>query len=217
MPDIKNIIFDMDGTLLDTVDDLLDSVNYALLSLGYNKKQKEEVRLAVGNGVSVLFEKMLPGGFNNPDMGFCIEKFKEFYSNLKTSKTKPYEGIIPLLKELRLRKIKTGILSNKFDRGCKMHCDLFFKGLIDYAQGEDEFNDVPKKPDPGGVYKVLEKINGSLCETIFVGDSEVDIQTAKNAGIPCISVLWGLKSKEFLIQAGGKIFVTTPFEILDMI
>ncbi|MCD8024564.1 MAG: HAD family hydrolase [Candidatus Gastranaerophilales bacterium] len=217
MFDVKNIVFDMDGTLLDTVDDLLDSVNFALETLGYNKKTKDEVRLAVGSGVTVLFEKMLPNGFNNPDITVCIQKFKEYYSNLKTSKTKPYDGIIPLLSELKKRGIKTGILSNKFDRGCKMHSRLFFGDLIDYAQGEDEFNGIKRKPSPMGLYKLLDEIKGKKENTVFVGDSEVDIQTAKNAGIPCISVLWGLKSKEFLAENGGKIFVSSPLEILDMI
>ncbi len=214
---IKAAIFDMDGTLLDTVDDLLDSVNFAFESLGYSKKTKDEVRLAIGEGVTRLFEKLLPGGFKNPDITFCIEKFKSFYTEIKISKTAPYEGIIDLLAELKKRGVKTGILSNKFDKGCKLHSDMFFKGLIDYAQGEDEFNGIKRKPSPIGLYKVLEKLNVKKENCIFIGDSEVDIQTAKNGGVPCISVLWGLKTKEFLIENGGTLFVNKPDEILRLI
>ncbi len=222
MPDLKNLkidclIFDMDGTLLDTVDDLADSVNYALKLSGYKEKTKDEVRLAVGNGITRLFELLLPEGKNNPDIYDCISKFKEYYMQIKKSKTKPYDGVIQLLEELKKRNYKTGIVSNKFDRGCKLHSSLFFGDLIDYAQGEDEQNGIIRKPNPAGVFKVMEKLNAKKENCIFIGDSDVDILTAKNAEIPCISVLWGLKSKEFLIKSGGEIFVQSPLEILDMI
>lgn len=214
---IKAVIFDLDGTLLDTVDDLLDSVNYALEFFGYPLKTKEDVRLAVGNGITKLIERVIPGGFNNPDLPFVLEKFKEFYINIKVSKTKPYDGIIELLTILKEKGIKTGIVSNKFDRGTKMHSKQFFGDLIDFAQGEDTLNGIPSKPNPIGTNKVLEILNVKAENCIFIGDSEVDIQTAKNANMPCISVLWGLKSEEFLKNSGGKIFVKKPSEILDMI
>ena len=214
---IDTIIFDLDGTLLDTVDDLLDSVNYALDSCGYPKRTKDEVRLAVGNGVYTLIERMLPDGKFNPDIYDVLEKFKEYYLQIKVSKTKPYDGIIELLENLKEKNYKTGIVSNKFDKGTKLHSKVYFGYLIDYAQGEDELNGIMRKPNPIGVYKVIKELNSKIENCIFVGDSEVDIQTAKNVGIPCISVLWGLKTKEFLIQNGGENFVSEPLEILDML
>ncbi|MDO5436714.1 MAG: HAD family hydrolase [bacterium] len=209
---IDTIIFDLDGTLLDTVDDLSDSVNYALSFYGYPLKTKEDVRLAVGNGITKLMERTSPAG---ADISGLLEKFKEFYMGIKVSKTKPYDGIIELLTELKKKNIKIGVLSNKFDRGTKLHCKMFFDGLIDFAQGEDSINGILPKPNPKGVFKVMQALNAK--NTIFAGDSEVDIQTAENADIPCISVLWGLKTKEFLVQKGGKIFVNKPSEILDML
>lgn len=217
MNNIKAVIFDLDGTLLDTVDDLLDSVNYALEFYGYPQKTKNDVRLAVGNGVTKLIERVIPGGFKNPDVPFVLEKFKEFYINIKQSKTRPYDGIIELLENLKARGVKIGVLSNKFDRGCKLHCKEFFGDLIDFAQGEDALNGILGKPDTKGLFKVADALGAKIENCIFIGDSEVDIQTAKNAGIPCISVLWGLKTKEFLIQNGGKIFVNKPSEIFDLI
>ena len=211
------IIFDLDGTLLDTVDDLLDSVNYALSVFDYPLKEKEDIRLAVGNGMSKLLARVLPGGANDPNFMEAINKFKEHYLSIKESKTKPYDDIIELLEILKKRNYKIGILSNKFDRACKTQCKEFFGDLIDYAQGEDEYMGIIRKPNPAGLYKVLEIIGSKAENSIFIGDSEVDIQTAQNADIPCISVLWGLKSKEFLIQNGGKFFVNKPLEILDMI
>lgn len=209
---IDTIIFDLDGTLLDTVDDLSDSVNYALSFFNYPLKTKEDVRLAVGNGITKLMERTSPKGANIEGL---LEKFKEYYINIKVSKTHPYEGITELLEALKNKGIKTGVLSNKFDRGTKLHTEMFFKGLIDYAQGEDSINGILPKPNPFGLYKVMDILKSENC--LFVGDSEVDIQTAKNAGVPCISVLWGLKTKEFLIQNGGNIFVNKPSEILDML
>ncbi len=218
MSDFKNIdtiIFDLDGTLLDTVDDLKDSVNYAMSSLGYSIKTKEEVRSKVGRGLIKLIEDILPNGLKNPDFNEAVNKFKEYYINIKESKTHPYDNIVELLEELKKRNFKLGVVSNKFDRACKKQCEFFFKGLIDYAQGEDSLNGIVPKPNPVGIYKVMKILNSKNC--VFVGDSEVDIQSAINADMPCISVLWGLKTKEFLIQNGGEFFVQNPLEILDMV
>ena len=214
---IDTIIFDLDGTLLDTVDDLLDSVNYALSYFDYPLKEKEDVRLAVGNGLSKLMARVLPNGASDPNFMEAINKFKEHYISIKKSKTAPYKGIMELLTELKKKNYKIGVVSNKFDRACKQQCLEFFGELIDYAQGEDEFMGIIRKPNPAGVYKVLEILNSKSENSIFIGDSDVDIQTAINSKMPCISVLWGLRSKEFLIENGGKIFVENPLEILNMV
>lgn len=214
---INTCIFDLDGTLLDTVDDLLDSVNYSLSSFDYELKSKEEVRLAVGDGLSKLMARVLPNGANDPNFMEAINKFKEYYISIKQSKTKPYDGIIELLETLKKKNYKIGVVSNKFDRACKMQCKAFFDDLIDYAQGEDEYMGIIRKPNPVGVFKVLEILNSNPQNSIFIGDSEVDIKTAENANMPCISVLWGLKSKEFLIQNGAKLLVNKPSDILNMV
>lgn len=214
---INTIIFDLDGTLLDTVDDLLDSVNYALSSFDYPTKTKEEVRLAVGEGLSKLMARVLPNGGNDPNFMDAIAKFKEYYIGIKKTKTAPYEGITELLSELKKKNYKIGVVSNKFDRACKKQCEEFFNGLVDYAQGEDEYMGIMRKPNPVGVYNVLEILNSKPENAIFIGDSEVDIKTAKNANMPCISVLWGFKSKEFLIENGAQQFAEKPIDILNMI
>lgn len=216
-PKIDTVIFDLDGTLIDTIDDLKDSVNYALDYFNYPLKSKDEIRLAVGMGVTKLFENVLPDGINNKNFIACIEKFKKFYTSIKVSKTHPYEGIIELLKTLKEKNYKTGVVSNKFNLATKMNCKKFFGDLIDIAIGEDESNGIIRKPDPIGVFTVIKELNSDIKNCVYVGDSDVDILTAKNAGIPCISVLWGFRSKEFLIKSGGEIFVSKPNEILDII
>ena len=214
---IDTVIFDLDGTLLDTVDDLLDSVNYALSCFDYPLKTKDEVRLAVGDGISKLMARTLPNGGSDPNFMEAINKFKEYYISIKLTKTKPYDDIVELLTKLKEKNYKIGVVSNKFDRACKKQCEEFFKGLVDYAQGEDEYMGIFRKPNPVGVYHVLEVLNSSPEKSIFIGDSDIDIKTAKNANMPCISVLWGLKSKEFLIENGAETFVEKPLEILNMV
>lgn len=214
MFNVDTIIFDLDGTLLDTVDDLKDGVNYALTKFNYPARTKEEVRLALGYGISKLFASFLPCGIENKDIVPIIEEFKKFYCAIEKSKTKPYDGIVELLKQLKANGFKTGIVSNKFDRGVKLHSEKFFPDLIDYSLGENEAEGILRKPSPIGVYKVMEELKAK--KAVFVGDSEVDIQTAKNAGLKCISVLWGFRPKEFLIENGGEVFVNTPSEILQL-
>ncbi len=212
----KNIlIFDLDGTLLNTIEDLANSTNYALNTLGYPQKTVEQVRNYVGNGVAKLIERAIPNGRANRDFEQCLEIFKENYSKNMYNKTAPYDGIIEMLKQLRINGYKVAVVSNKFDAAVKELCKKYFPDMIDVAIGENEAGGIKKKPAPDTVSKALKELNGKTSDAIYLGDSEVDIQTAQNSNMPCISVTWGFKDKDFLIQHGAKILVNTPHEIIE--
>jgi len=211
------IIFDLDGTLLNTLDDLTDSTNYALEKFGYTKHKLEDIQSFVGNGVAKLIERALPDGVNNADYKNVLETFKQHYSKNMYNKTAPYPQIIEMLKTLKKNNCKLGVVSNKFDKAVKNLCKTFFNDLIDIAAGENEAIGIKKKPAPDIVFSVMKEFSADNSNTIYVGDSEVDILTAKNANIPCISVSWGFKSKEFLIEHNAKIIIDTPCEIFKYI
>ena len=197
----KNIlIFDLDGTLLNTIEDLANSTNYALNTLGYPQKTVEQVRNYVGNGVAKLIERAIPNGRANRDFEQCLEIFKENYSKNMYNKTAPYDGIIEMLKQLRINGYKVAVVSNKFDAAVKELCKKYFPDMIDVAIGENEAGGIKKKPAPDTVSKALKELNGKTSDAIYLGDSEVDIQTAQNSNMPCISVTWGFKDKDFLIR-----------------
>ena len=213
----KIIIFDLDGTLLSTLDDLTTAVNYALNQFNYPQKSINSVKNYVGNGVEKLIERAIPNGLNNPDYKNCLEIFKNYYSNNMYNQTKPYENIIPMLKKLKSNGLKIAVVSNKFDAAVKNLCDKYFPNLIDFASGEDEKNGIKKKPSPDTVLKILKNFNFKPEDAFYVGDSEVDIQTAKNSNVDSISVTWGFKDRQFLIDNGGKILVDTPDEIISIV
>lgn len=211
----KNIIiFDLDGTLLNTLEDLADSTNFALKSFSYPERTVEEVRTFVGNGVKKLIERSIPNGIDNPNFAKCLEIFKINYEQNMYNKTKPYDGVLDLLSELKSRGYKIAVVSNKFDLAVKELCEKYFKNLIDISSGENEIDGIKKKPAPDTVNQVLKKFSATNEEAVYVGDSEVDILTAKNADMPCISVTWGFKDKDFLIKNGAKIIVNSPNEII---
>ena len=210
----KIVLFDLDGTLLDTLEDLTDSTNFALESLNYSKKSILEIRSFVGNGVAKLIKRALPLDVSAEQYEKCLEIFKNHYRKNMYNKTKPYDGIITMLENLKTKKIKIGIISNKFDLAVKELCAKYFSGLYDIALGENEAKGICKKPSPDLVLKVLENYKIDKHNSIYIGDSEIDIQTANNAGIGCISVLWGFKDEKFLKENNAKIFVHAPNEIL---
>ena len=179
--DKKLVIFDLDGTLLNTLDDLTYSTNFALEQLGYEPKTLKQVRSYVGNGVVKLIERAIPNGKKNPKFDICLSLFKSHYEQNMYNKTKPYEGIIELLAYLKSKGIKVAVVSNKFDAAVKELCKKYFSGFVDIAVGEDEANGINKKPAPDSVYKVLEYFGVTQDNAIYVGDSEVDIKTAINA------------------------------------
>lgn len=214
----KNVlIFDLDGTLLNTLEDLTDSTNFALNNFGYPLKSIEQIKNYVGNGVAKLIERAIPDGKNNPDFENCLNVFKKHYSLNMNNKTAPYPGIKEMLLDLKNRGCKIAVVSNKFDAAVKELCSKYFDSLIDIAAGEDEINGVKKKPAPDTVYKVLTELCADVSNSVYIGDSDVDILTAKNSGMPCISVTWGFRDKDFLIKNGADIVIDKPSEILALL
>lgn len=211
----KAVIFDLDGTLLNTLDDLADSTNYALSRFGYPTRTIEEVRQFVGNGVAKLIERAIPEGKNNPNFEKCLAIFKENYAQNMYNKTAPYNGIIEMLSNLKSKGIKIAVVSNKFDLAVKELCKKYFEGFIDFAAGENEAQGIKKKPAPDTVISVLNEFNFASEDAVYVGDSDVDIMTAKNSQMPCISVTWGFRDEKFLLENGATILINAPSEIYN--
>lgn len=211
----KIVIFDLDGTLLNTLDDLADSTNYALSKFGYPTRTIEEVQQFVGNGVAKLIERAIPDGKNNSNFEKCLNIFKENYAQNMYNKTAPYNGIIEMLSNLKSKGIKIAVVSNKFDLAVKELCKKYFEGFIDFAAGENEAQGIKKKPAPDTVISVLTEFNFAPEDAVYVGDSDVDIMTAKNSKMPCISVTWGFRDKKFLLENGATILINAPSEIYN--
>lgn len=211
----KAVIFDLDGTLLNTLDDLADSTNYALSKFGYPTRTIEEVRQFVGNGVAKLIERAIPEGKNNPNFEKCLAIFKENYAQNMYNKTAPYNGIIEMLSNLKSKGIKIAVVSNKFDLAVKELCKKYFEGFIDFAAGENEAQGIRKKPAPDTVISVLNEFNFAPEDAVYVGDSDVDIMTAKNSKMSCISVTWGFRDEKFLLENGATILINAPSEIYN--
>lgn len=211
----KTVIFDLDGTLLNTLDDLADSTNYALSRFGYPTRTIEEVRQFVGNGVAKLIERAIPEGKNNPNFEKCLSIFKENYAQNMYNKTAPYNGIIEMLSNLKSKGIKIAVVSNKFDLAVKELCKKYFEGFIDFAAGENEAQGIKKKPAPDTILSVLNEFNFAPEDAVYVGDSDVDIMTAKNSKMPCISVTWGFRDEKFLLENGATILINAPSEIYN--
>ena len=211
------VIFDLDGTLLNTLEDLMNSVNYALEQYGMPKRSLDEIRHFVGNGVEKLLERAVPGGRDNEHFDECFGCFKEHYSIHCNDKTGPYPHIMELLKALHERGYKMAIVSNKFMDAVKELNKLYFSDYISVAIGASA--GVRKKPAPDTVEAAINELGVVKEECVYVGDSEVDHMTAQNSGLVCISCLWGFRTKEELIEAGaGKnIFVTDPLQVLDVL
>ena len=213
----KIFIFDMDGTLLNTLEDLMISTNYALSQFDYPTHTIEEIRFFVGNGVAKLIERAIPDGLNNLNYEKCLEIFKKHYAKNMYNHTSAYIGIPELLKNLKDKGIKTAVVSNKFDLAVKELSNKYFGDLIDIAIGENEQAGIKKKPAPDTVFEVLNLMNLKSEDAIYIGDSDVDIMTAKNSSMPCISVTWGFRDREFLIKNDATIIVDKPEEILKYV
>ena len=210
----KTVVFDLDGTLLDTLQDLYTSVNAALTAYGLPKRTVDEVQSFVGNGIAKLIERAI-GGKNHPDFEGVLSVFKKHYALHCKDQTKPYDGVLELLQALQSAGVKTAVVSNKADFAVKLLAEEYFGGLLLDAVGENEACGVRKKPAPDSLFAVMDKLNAPKHEVVYVGDSEVDIQTAQNAGVDCISVTWGFKDREFLLSNGGTVLVDKPAEILQ--
>lgn len=211
----KAVVFDLDGTLLDTLEDLQNSVNYALGLHGFPERTYEEIRTFVGNGVRNLMKKSVPGGEDEPAFEAVFADFKSHYAVHWRELTAPYDGVVPLVEELHSRGLKLAVVSNKTDAEVKNLCSEFFGGCIDCVRGE--VPGVPRKPEPDGVLLALQALGVTREDALYVGDSEVDVRTARNAGLDCVAVTWGFRTREELREAGAEIFIDTPSELLGMV
>ena len=208
----NTVIFDLDGTLLNTLEDLCDSTNYALRQHGYPERSIGEVRRFVGNGVRKLVERALPGEVSDREFERVFNTFRTYYQLHCNDKTGPYGGIMDLLKELHDRGYTLGIASNKNrDAVIKLN-NLYFDGIIDCAFGVAE--GIMPKPDPSMISLLLKELDSDAGHTLYVGDSQVDIETAGNAGLDMVTVLWGFRDEEELREAGAGVFIREPMELL---
>ena len=204
------IIFDLDGTLLDTLEDLKDAVNYALRQYGCPERTLEEVRTFVGTGAANLIRYALPGKENDPALEDVLATYQTYYGAHSQDKTCPYAGIPDALKQIGAR-YPIAIVSNKPDIAVKPLCAEYFGDV--FALGETA--GCPRKPAPDMVYQAMAAIGVDSC--IYVGDSEVDVTTARNAGVKCLSVLWGFRDQACLRDAGAQYFCSDPADLLQML
>ena len=229
----NTFIFDLDGTLLDTLQDLANSVNYALRQHGMPEHSIDDIRRFVGNGVRLLMERAIPDGARNPQFEATFATFRQHYMQHSLDTTRPYDGIPEMLRELKARGCKLAVVSNKMMAATQELIRHFFPE-IEVAIGEHEAAGIRKKPAPDTVFEALRQLNhgdGSLdpssqgdCDqenrphdpAVYVGDSDVDLETARNSGLPCISVLWGFRSREFLLAHGATTFAERPADILSL-
>lgn len=210
---IKTVIFDLDGTLLNTLDDLKDSTNFALSQFGFPTRTLEEVRQFVGNGVKKLIERAVPDDCDEEITSKCLTIFKEHYSKNMYNHTKPYNGILYVLENLHNQGLRIAVVSNKFDSAVKELCTKYFNNLVDIAIGQAD--DVPKKPAPNGVFKAMKALNAEKISSVYIGDSEVDVATAQNSGLPCIGVTWGFRDEKDL--TGANVIINAPSELIPTI
>ena len=208
----KTYIFDLDGTLLNTLVDLAASTNYALRQYGMPEHTIDDVRRFVGNGVGKLIERAIPEGLANPQYEDVLATFRKHYMLHSLDTTAPYPGIESLLHSLRSHGCNVAVVSNKFYNATVELCRHFFADTVEVAIGERE--NIRRKPAPDTVFEAMRQLGVSGEDTVYVGDSDVDVATARNSGIPCISVLWGFRDRDFLIEHGATTFVNTPEDIL---
>lgn len=211
----KLAVFDMDGTILNTLDDLADSTNYALKANGLPERTIDEVRRFVGNGIRLLIERAVPTDTDKELTDKVFDTFKEYYKTHCAVKTRPYDGIKDVLLELRKAGCLTAVVSNKADFAVQDLCKDYFDNLFDFAIGERE--GIKKKPAPDSVFEVLSKLNVEKADAVYIGDSDVDFATSVNAGMDVIMVGWGFRDAEFLREKGVKRIIKQPSEILDII
>ena len=203
------ILFDLDGTLLSTLEDLTDGVNYTLRHYHCPERTLAEVKSFVGNGARNLISRALPGKATDPSVEEALDFYQDYYDTHNQIKTRPYDGILEALEEIR-REFPVAIVSNKPDRATKPMCRHYFGDEV-YALGQQEH--IPKKPAPDMVFAAMQAIGADTC--VYVGDSEVDVQTAQNAGVPCLSVLWGFRDRACLEKHGANHFCDDPKQLLS--
>lgn len=211
----KAVIFDLDGTLLNSLQDLGNSTNASLRAFGLPARSMEEVRQFVGNGVGELIRRSVPAGTSAEIQAKCLAYFCEHYQTYMYSHTRPYDGVELMLEQLQQAGIKTGILSNKFQNAAYELREKYFKDKIEDVQGEQDA--VPRKPDPSGLYLLMKRMQVHPQETVYVGDSPEDAETAQNAGVDFIGVTWGYRSLAKLQEAGTKYWIDAPRQLIPFI
>ncbi|WP_022762319.1 HAD family hydrolase [Butyrivibrio sp. AD3002] len=212
---MKAVIFDMDGTILDSLDDLRDSVNHALRENGLPERSTKEVRAFLGKGMVYLVNKCVPEGTDPETESRVLAMHKEYYPLHCTEKTKPYPGICELLRSLKDAGIKTAVVSNKTDENVHRLAKSYFDGLFTVAVGARE--GVPRKPSPELVDIALSELGVSKSEAVYVGDSDIDVATAKNSELSMVTVLWGFRDKPELIEAGAELFAKDTEELKEIL
>lgn len=211
----KTIIFDLDGTLLNTLEDLRDSVNMILKRHQYPERTLEEIRTFVGNGAINLIRRALPVGCSEEEVQRLLKEYSAYYLEHSRIKTRPYDGIMELLGELKSRGVLLGVASNKGEDAVADLCENYFPGCITAAVG-----DMPgfqKKPAPDNILRAMDKLQAEKAATLYVGDSEVDIETAQNCGLESVLVTWGFRTKELLLERGAKHTIDRPSELISYI
>ena len=211
----KAVIFDLDGTILDTLDDLKNSVNFALSKNGLPVRTIDEIRAFVGNGIRLLIERAVPENTDSGVVDRCFEDFKAHYKEHSADNTKPYEGIIALLEELKSKGVKLAVVSNKADFAVQTLVEKYFRGLFDFAVGERE--GIRRKPCPDSVNEAIKVLDASPDEVVYVGDSEVDIETSRNAGVECVAVTWGFRDKCVLESLSPEYIIDKPSQLMELI
>lgn len=209
------LIFDLDGTLLDTLEDLKDSTNYALHAFGFPTRTLDEVRAFVGNGLRMLIRRAVPAQTDEATVDTVLAEMKRYYSKNYHNKTKPYVGIPEILRRFQEEGYPMAIVSNKAGSVVTLLRELYFDKLIPVAVGE--MPGVARKPAPDMVYEGMKRLGVGRENAVYIGDSEVDLQTARNAGLPCLSVTWGFRTEAQLIEAGAQKLCHTPEELYEAV
>ncbi len=216
---INTVIFDLDGTLLDTLADLADAVNYALSSMGYPMRTYAEVRTFVGNGVANLMRRSVPSAASDADAERALFIFRPYYAAHNRVKTAAYDGIHDMLDALLRDGYRLAVVTNKFEAAARSLVDDIFGERISVVIGESEATGRKKKPAPDGVFEAMRRLGAEPSECVYVGDSDVDIETATNASIPCIGCSWGFRGRQNLIARGlsAEMVIDAPMEILSLL
>lgn len=215
MKKITTIIWDLDGTLLNTLEDLTDSVNHMLSIHNYPLRTIGEIRSFVGNGLAKLTERSLPDSVTTEEYETCLSEFKAYYKLHMQDKTGPYDGVLDVLKALHDKGYRMAVVSNKADAAVKELIPIYFGDLLPIAIGDMEGRE--KKPAPDSVYEAMRQLGVTKEECIYIGDSDVDVNTARNSGIPGIAVLWGFRTKEQLEAVGATTFAEKPEELITLL
>jgi len=207
------ILYDMDGTVLDTLGDLCDSVNHATSQFGFPSVTEKQMAGFLGNGAKRLLTLSCPDGTDEETIEKILAVYLPWYNTHCRIKTAPYEGIVGMMEKLREMGVKQAVISNKPDSAVKPLAEEFFPGLLELAVGESK--EVRRKPSPDSVFAAAKQMNVPVERCVYIGDTEVDIETAKNAGMDCIAVTWGFRSPEQLVKSGAGVMVNNADELFE--